>query len=81
MAWGFDESVEMTQQLGAELLVAVRAGGTTVLASRIDAETTLGTAPAITHVAGSARLALLRSGMRRSDQVREESASITFSRS
>jgi multiple sugar transport system ATP-binding protein len=38
---GFDGSVEVTEQLGAELLVAVRAGGTTVLASRIDAETTL----------------------------------------
>jgi multiple sugar transport system ATP-binding protein len=38
---GFDSSVEVTEQLGAELLVAVRAGGTTVLASRIDAETTL----------------------------------------
>jgi multiple sugar transport system ATP-binding protein len=38
---GFDGSVEVTEQLGAELLVAVRAGGATVLASRIDAETTL----------------------------------------
>jgi len=38
---GFDGSVEVTEQLGAELLVAVRAGGTTVLASRVDAETTL----------------------------------------
>jgi multiple sugar transport system ATP-binding protein len=37
---GFDAHVEVTEQLGAELLVAVRAGGTTVLASRIDAETT-----------------------------------------
>jgi hypothetical protein len=31
----------VTEQLGAELLVAVRAGGATVLASRIDPETTL----------------------------------------
>jgi len=38
---GFDANVEVTEQLGAELLVAVRAGGTTVLASRVDAEATL----------------------------------------
>ena len=38
---GFNASVEVTEQLGAELLVAVRAGGISVLASRIDAETTL----------------------------------------
>ena len=38
---GFDANVEVTEQLGAELLVAVRAGGATVLASRIDAEATL----------------------------------------
>ncbi|WGS22976.1 MULTISPECIES: sn-glycerol-3-phosphate ABC transporter ATP-binding protein UgpC [unclassified Bradyrhizobium] len=38
---GFDACVEVTEQLGAELLVAVRAAGATVLASRIDAETML----------------------------------------
>jgi multiple sugar transport system ATP-binding protein len=38
---GFNGSVEVTEQLGAELLVGVRAAGTTVLASRIDPETRL----------------------------------------
>ena len=38
---GFDANVEVTEQLGAEQLVAVRAGGATVLASRIDAEAML----------------------------------------
>ena len=38
---GFDANVEVTEQLGAELLVAVRVGGATLLASRIDAEATL----------------------------------------
>jgi multiple sugar transport system ATP-binding protein len=38
---GFDGTVEVTEQLGAELLAGVRAAGTTVLASRIDPETAL----------------------------------------
>jgi multiple sugar transport system ATP-binding protein len=38
---GFDGIVEVTEQLGAELLAGVRAAGTTVLASRIDPETAL----------------------------------------
>ena len=38
---GFDGVVEVTEQLGAELLVGVRAAGTTLLASRIDPETRL----------------------------------------
>src|SRR5215813_3988481 len=38
---GFDGIVEVTEQLGAELLVGVRAAGTTVLASRIDPQTRL----------------------------------------
>ena len=38
---GFDSSVEVTEQLGAELLVSIRAAGTTLLASRIDPETRL----------------------------------------
>ena len=38
---GFDGNVEVTEQLGAELLVGVRAGGASILASRVDAETTL----------------------------------------
>jgi multiple sugar transport system ATP-binding protein len=38
---GFDGSVEVTEQLGAELLVAVRAAGVTLVASRIDAEAVL----------------------------------------
>jgi multiple sugar transport system ATP-binding protein len=35
-AIGFDAMIEVTEQLGAELLVGVRAAGTTVIASRID---------------------------------------------
>src|SRR5205807_1446619 len=35
-ATGFDAVIEVTEQLGAELLVGVRAAGTTVIASRID---------------------------------------------
>ncbi|HEX9071188.1 MAG TPA: sn-glycerol-3-phosphate ABC transporter ATP-binding protein UgpC, partial [Pseudolabrys sp.] len=38
---GFDGSIVVTEQLGAELLADVRAAGTTVLASRIDPETAL----------------------------------------
>jgi multiple sugar transport system ATP-binding protein len=38
---GFDGTVEVTEQLGAELLAGVRAAGTTVLASRIDPEIAL----------------------------------------
>jgi multiple sugar transport system ATP-binding protein len=38
---GFDATVEVTEQLGAELLAGVRAAGTTVLASRIDPQTVL----------------------------------------
>jgi multiple sugar transport system ATP-binding protein len=38
---GFDGTVEVTEQLGAELLVGARAAGTSVLASRIDPETAL----------------------------------------
>jgi multiple sugar transport system ATP-binding protein len=38
---GFDGTVEVTEQLGAEILVDVRAAGTTVLASRIDPQTSL----------------------------------------
>jgi multiple sugar transport system ATP-binding protein len=33
---GFHAMVEVTEQLGAELLVGVRVAGTTVIASRID---------------------------------------------
>jgi multiple sugar transport system ATP-binding protein len=33
---GFDAAIEVTEQLGAELLVGVRAAGTIVIASRID---------------------------------------------
>jgi multiple sugar transport system ATP-binding protein len=38
---GFDGTIVITEQLGAELLADVRAAGTTVLASRIDPETAL----------------------------------------
>jgi multiple sugar transport system ATP-binding protein len=38
---GFDGAVEVTEQLGAELLVGAYAAGTSVLASRIDPETAL----------------------------------------
>lgn len=38
---GFSGNVEVTEQLGAELLVGVRAASATVLASRIDPETPL----------------------------------------
>jgi multiple sugar transport system ATP-binding protein len=38
---GFDGSVEVTEQLGAEILVDVRAAGGTVVASRIDPQTEL----------------------------------------
>jgi multiple sugar transport system ATP-binding protein len=37
----FDGAVEVTEQLGAEMPVGVRAAGTTVLASRIDPQPTL----------------------------------------
>ena len=40
-ATGFDGMVEVTEQLGAELLVGLRAAGTLVMASRIDPETDL----------------------------------------
>jgi multiple sugar transport system ATP-binding protein len=33
---GFDAAIEVTEQLGAELLVGVRVAGTIVIASRID---------------------------------------------
>jgi multiple sugar transport system ATP-binding protein len=33
---GFDAAIEVTEQLGAELLVGVRVAGTTVIASRVD---------------------------------------------
>jgi multiple sugar transport system ATP-binding protein len=38
-ATGFEGTVEVTEQLGAELLVGLRAAGTLVMASRIDPET------------------------------------------
>jgi multiple sugar transport system ATP-binding protein len=38
---GFDGTVEVTEQLGAEILVGVRAAGCTVLASRIDPQMAL----------------------------------------
>jgi multiple sugar transport system ATP-binding protein len=38
---GFDATVEVTEQLGTELLIGVRAAGRTLIASRIDPETTL----------------------------------------
>jgi multiple sugar transport system ATP-binding protein len=38
---GFDAAVEVTEQLGAELLVGVRTAGTVVIASRIDPEVEL----------------------------------------
>ena len=33
---GFDAAIEVTEQLGAELLVGVRVAGTLVIASRVD---------------------------------------------
>jgi multiple sugar transport system ATP-binding protein len=38
---GFDAVVEVTEQLGAELLIGVRAAGHTLIASRIDPEAAL----------------------------------------
>ena len=35
---GFDAVIEVTEQLGAELLLGVRAAGRTLIASRIDPE-------------------------------------------